>query len=264
MHLLTGKCKSIGPLASASLNDDERKLMKQLQKRADSLAKLASDLGVRLMIDAEHSYFQPAIDNITTGLARKYNKNYPVIFNTYQMYLKDSIDRLRFDIEVSKRENFKFAAKLVRGAYMDLERRRAEEKKYMDPIHSTIQDTHANYNSALVEVIHAISKGENIEIMIASHNQESVELALSTIKEKGLDSSSNIYFGQLLGMSDHLTFTLGANGFKAYKYVPYGKVDEVIPYLLRRAQENSGMLGGATKELKMLSSEIFSRLKGNK
>jgi proline dehydrogenase len=243
------------------LDANEVKLVKQMRERIYKLAKLAKDLGVRLMIDAEHTYFQPAIDNITVDLAKKYNNDYPVIFSTYQMYLKDSRQRLKTDIERAKKGNYKFAAKLVRGAYMVLERQRAKDLGYEDPINDTLDATHRNYNGAIKEVLQAmVSSNNQIEIMVASHNQQSVELTLQVMNELGLPPSAGVYFGQLLGMSDHLTFSLGNNGYKAYKYVPYGKINEVMPYLIRRAQENSGALSGAKVEIDMINSEIKRRL----
>ena len=259
LHLLTSKCKEKGPLALATLNDEERQLMEALERRADYLANLAMQLGVRLMIDAEHTYFQPAIDSITTKLARKYNLKYPVVFNTYQMYLKNALQRLRYDIQASERVGYHFAAKIVRGAYMTLERKRALELGYEDPIFDTIEGTHESYNLAVADCIEYIAEGKQIEVMVASHNQDSIERAIATLEKYNLGPTTKIYFGQLLGMSDNLSYTLGRNGFKAYKYVPYGKVDEVIPYLLRRAQENSGMLGGATKEIEMIIKEFRRR-----
>lgn len=151
------------------------------------------------MIDAEHTYFQPAIDNITTDLIRKHNRSYPVIFSTYQMYLKDSADRLLMDVERAKKGGYCFAAKLVRGAYMVLERARAAEMKYDDPVHDSQSATHQNYNAALKVLISGIAAGERIEVMIATHNRHSVELALQVMKENNLAPQSNVYFGQLLG-----------------------------------------------------------------
>lgn len=133
---------------------------------------------------------------------------------------------------------------------------------YEDPIQPSLEATHANYNSCLQAMIERIKKGSNLEIMIASHNQRSVELAIETMDKLKLPPSSGVYFGQLLGMSDHISFSLGKAGYKAYKYVPYGKVEEVMPYLLRRAQENSDALGGARKELKMVQSELSRRIFG--
>ena len=256
-------CREQGPLYKAALDDTEIKLVKKMRDRINNLAKLAKDLGVRLMIDAEHSYFQPAIDNITIDLAKKFNTDYPVIFSTYQMYLKDARNRLRTDILRAKAGNYKFAAKLVRGAYMVVERARARELYLEDPIIDTLEHTHENYDSAIEEIIEEISKSQNrndIEVMIASHNQKSVELAIENMSKYGLQPDSGVYFGQLLGMSDHLTFSLGNGGYKAYKYVPYGKVSEVMPYLIRRAQENSGLMSNSKNELKMVTTEIRRRL----
>lgn len=291
LHKLTNLCRETGPLKRAILDENERLLFQQMRKRIFSLAELAKSLNVRLMIDAEHTYFQPAIDYITRDLAKNFNKEYPVIFGTYQMYLKDSRDRLFTDIERANQGGYKFAAKLVRGAYMQLERERAKQLGmwfpllysynknisvniisyfciiiilvgYEDPIQPSLDATHANYNACLQAMIERIKAGSSLEIMIASHNQKSVELAIDTMRKLQLPPSSSVYFGQLLGMSDHISFSLGKAGYKAYKYVPYGKVEEVMPYLLRRAQENSDALGGAKKELKMVQSELARRIFG--
>jgi proline dehydrogenase len=152
------------------------------------------------MIDAEHTYFQPAIDNITTDLIKKFNREYPVIFSTYQMYLKDSSQRLLIDAERAKKGNYCFAAKLVRGAYMVLESARAVTMKYDNPIHESLNDTHNNYNGAVKMLISSIAAGHRVEVMIATHNQHSVELALHAMEENALPPTSSVYFGQLLGM----------------------------------------------------------------
>lgn len=262
LHTLTAQCRLEGPLARSTLSEEERKLVKRMRQRIDTLAALAESLGVRVMIDAEHTYFQPAIDNITYNLAKRFNKKYPVVFGTYQMYLKDSQHRLLIDLHRANKGQYKFAAKLVRGAYMVLERQRAIDLGLDDPIHNTIEDTHNNYNTAVKEVIKRIGEGQDVEIMIASHNQGSVETAIQCMQDQKLPPSAGVYFGQLLGMSDHLSFSLGAAGYKAYKYVPFGEIHEVMPYLIRRAQENSGLMSGAPKELGMLSKEIRRRIFG--
>lgn len=262
LHLLTSHCSVQGPLFSSVLNEEERKLYARMRERTNHLAALARQMGVRLMIDAEHTYFQPAIDVITAELMRKYNTpdSFPVIFSTYQMYLKDSEERLHTDIERARKGGYKFAAKLVRGAYMVLERDYAEKNGLPDPIHNTLEETHKNYNENMRKVIGKIAEGRDIEVMAATHNQRSVELVLEAMQEHKLGPEAGVYFGQLMGMMDHLTFNLGAKGYKAYKYVPYGKVREVMPYLIRRAQENSSPFGGAALELEMLNSEIKRRL----
>eukprot|EP01026_Neomeris_dumetosa_P074552 TRINITY_DN7761_c0_g1_i4.p2 TRINITY_DN7761_c0_g1~~TRINITY_DN7761_c0_g1_i4.p2 ORF type:complete len:289 (+),score=33.69 TRINITY_DN7761_c0_g1_i4:1208-2074(+) len=243
-----------------ALTDEELELVEAMFKRVGKLAQLAAEKNVNLMIDAEHSYFQPAIDHTVSRLQRLYNKEKAVIFNTYQCYLKDSFDRVSVDIERSRRYNYVFAAKLVRGAYMVLERQRAEEMGYSSPIHDTLEDTHRNYDKILEMTLNEVKQTGRAEVMVASHNQHSIELAVDLMNKLDLQPrKSGVFFGQLLGMADHLTYTLGRNGYRAYKYVTFGPVEEVMPYLVRRAQENSGMMAGAKFELNMISNELWRR-----
>jgi proline dehydrogenase len=261
LHKMTSFCREHKALSKATLTEEERALLLLMRKRITALAELANELNVKLMIDAEHTYFQPAIDNIATTLMKSYNKDRALIFSTYQMYLTDSCDRLKDDITRARLGNYHFAAKLVRGAYMELERKRALEKGYPSPIHATKEDTHKNYNDGIAAIIEKMAAGEKVHLMIATHNQQSIELALEAASARGLGPESSIFFGQLLGMADHLTYSLGGAKYKAYKYVPYGMVKEVMPYLIRRAQENSDMLGGVGKEISMIQTEILNRLK---
>eukprot|EP00567_Pseudictyota_dubia_P009225 CAMPEP_0197436428 /NCGR_PEP_ID=MMETSP1175-20131217/3880_1 /TAXON_ID=1003142 /ORGANISM="Triceratium dubium, Strain CCMP147" /LENGTH=201 /DNA_ID=CAMNT_0042965717 /DNA_START=24 /DNA_END=625 /DNA_ORIENTATION=+ len=201
-----------------------------MRQRLFALAEEASVLGVRLLIDAEHLKFQPAIDNLTLDLQQKYNATErtetPIIFNTYQCYLKDVPERLMLDVERSRRNSYHFATKLVRGAYMNYERGRAAEMGYPDPIHEKIEDTHACYNEALEYLLrYRAENNVNLEVMCATHNQRSVEQAINLMNRFGIRATdSTVHFAQLYGMSDNLTYTLGRNGFRAYKYVPYGFV----------------------------------------
>lgn len=253
------RCKENGPMKQAVLTDEELTLLDAMMKRLDTLAESAAASGVRLMVDAEHSYFQPAIDHAVVQLQERFNQNVPIIFNTYQCYLKDASERLVLDLERAHQGNYKFAAKLVRGAYMVLERRRAEELGYESPILPTIEDTHESYNKAVETGLMAVVS-QGAEIMVATHNQESVEFTVKKMAEFGLPADAPVYFGQLLGMADHITFTLGANGFGAYKYVAYGAIHEVVPYLIRRAQENSDVLGGSAKDVGLIAAELKRRL----
>jgi proline dehydrogenase len=191
----SSKISPTNRLLKASLNLEEMKLLENMRLRINTLAQLASDLGVRLMIDAEHTYFQPAIDKITTDLEKKFNKDYPVVFSTYQMYLKDSSKRLEIDVERSKKINYCFAAKLVREAYMAIERTRAKEMNYEDPINGSRNTTHENYDNAVKNFITQMAAGERLEVMIASHNRHSVERALLTMKDNNMTQQSNVYFG---------------------------------------------------------------------
>eukprot|EP00600_Ochromonadales_sp_CCMP1393_P010437 CAMPEP_0174957234 /NCGR_PEP_ID=MMETSP0004_2-20121128/1963_1 /TAXON_ID=420556 /ORGANISM="Ochromonas sp., Strain CCMP1393" /LENGTH=430 /DNA_ID=CAMNT_0016205329 /DNA_START=293 /DNA_END=1585 /DNA_ORIENTATION=+ len=261
LHNITAHCINEGPLAKATLTEEERQLLADMRKRINLLADIADELDVKLMVDAEHTYFQPAIDNIVLELMKKYNRQRPLIFGTYQMYLTDSYRRLLDDTVRAEKAGYHFAAKLVRGAYMELERNRAKELGIDSPIQPTKEDTHRNYNEGMCYLIDLMAEGKNVQLMIASHNQTSIELCLQRTDHYGLGPEANIYFGQLLGMADHLTYALGNAKYRAYKYVPYGKVKEVMPYLIRRAQENSDMLGGVGVELRMLEKEITRRLK---
>ena len=258
---IASNCRNQGPFARAALNEEELSLLNNMMKRVELLTEAAVEGGVRIMIDAEHSYFQPAIDSVATELQRRFNKEEPRVYNTFQCYLKDSHDRLKVELERSQRAGYKFGCKLVRGAYMVLERERAKEKGYPSPVWDTKEETHACYDKAVAMLLKHV-KHHGAEFMVASHNQRSVELAVAGMDELGLRPNDGVYFGQLLGMADNLTFTLGANGYGAYKYVPFGSIDEVMPYLIRRAQENSEVLGGIAKETGMLRAELRRRLWG--
>ena len=164
-------------------------------------------------------------------------------------------------MEFSRREGFYFAAKLVRGAYMEQERVRALNVGYDDPIHDNYEDTNTCYNNCLTSVLQEVS-ANNANIMVATHNEESVRNTLSYMREFNIDRTSNqVFFGQLLGMCDVVTYALGSAGYAAYKYVPYGPVEEVMPYLSRRAMENRSLMDGVVKERKMLWKELARRYK---
>ena len=262
---ITSTCKDIGPLALATPSEEELQLYDKMHARLRTLADEAADCGVRLLIDAEQHKFQPAIDSLVIDLQQEYNAFEravaPTIFHTYQCYKKETMGKIKVDLERSQRFGYHFAGKLVRGAYMTHERQRAEEMGYPDPIHETIEDTHNTYDEAVEYLLKKYAENNGkIEVMIASHNQQSIEKAIQLTEKYNIDGPV-LSFAQLLGMSDNLTNTLGTNGYRAYKYTPYGEVHEVIPYLLRRAQENSGMLKhGGSSELVLLLQELKRRL----
>mmetsp|Transcript_39726 Transcript_39726/g.72724 ORF Transcript_39726/g.72724 Transcript_39726/m.72724 type:complete len:592 (-) Transcript_39726:88-1863(-) len=258
-------CKDVGPLALATPSDEEIVLMKKTSERLHLLAEEAANCGTKLLIDAEHSKYQPAIDNLVNELQQKYNAkdrtHRPVVFNSYQCYMKDTPERVMTDLRRSERLGFHFAAKLVRGAYMVHERKRAKEMKCPSPIHDTAEDTHRCYDG-VVELLlrHRLQHSPGLEVMIATHNKESIEKAVNLMTELGLGpNDETAHFAQLYGMSDNLTFTLGNHGYNAFKYLPYGEVGEVVPYLLRRAQENSDMLSNAGTEVSLLQEELRKR-----
>eukprot|EP01061_Rhynchopus_euleeides_P027952 TRINITY_DN4546_c0_g3_i1.p1 TRINITY_DN4546_c0_g3~~TRINITY_DN4546_c0_g3_i1.p1 ORF type:complete len:657 (+),score=221.04 TRINITY_DN4546_c0_g3_i1:35-1972(+) len=242
------------------LDEVESKLLSNMVRRINSIAALAVAEQVNVMIDAEQTYMQVAIDHFATMLQRIYNKEHPRIYNTYQCYLTYSKMRILNDLERSKREGWKFAGKLVRGAYMVQERSLAEEHGYASPIYSTIEDTHRNFDEC-VDIILKQKPESDIGLMIGSHNQHSIQETLRIMHQRGINKhDGGVYFGQLLGMADQLTFPLGQHGYKVYKYVPYGPVHEVMPYLIRRAQENSSMNALSESELGLLQAELKRRV----
>ncbi|XP_048874707.1 proline dehydrogenase 1, mitochondrial [Brienomyrus brachyistius] len=256
-NLQTGQLE---PLLS-KFTEEEEKQMKRMLQRIDVLAKHALSEGVRLMVDAEQTYFQPAISRLTLEMQRIFNKEKPIIFNTYQCYLKEAYDNVSVDVELSRREGWYFGAKLVRGAYMQQERSRATEVGYEDPINPDYEATNRMYHKCLDFVLEEIEHRRKANVMVASHNEDTVKFTLQRMNEMGLSPVENkVYFGQLLGMCDQISFPLGQAGFPVYKYVPYGPVNEVIPYLSRRAQENRGIMKGSTRERHLLWRELKRRL----
>jgi proline dehydrogenase len=264
---LINSCSSVGLLSQACPSDEEIELLDAMFDRGRLLGEEAAKTGTRLLIDAEQSWYQPAIDHLVLELQQKFNAidvaGIPIIYNTYQCYRKDTPERLRIDVDRSERFNYHFGAKLVRGAYMESERALAEKAGIPDPIHESIDDTHACYNETVDYLLdHSRNSNKKVELMCATHNQTSIEKAIESMNRHGIDrNDSTICFGQLYGMSDHLTFNLGRHGYRAFKYVPYGEVQEAIEYLLRRARENSSVVGGAQLELDMIKGEMGRRLK---
>lgn len=243
-----------------NFTDEDEKQMQRILQRMDVLAKHAVESRVRLMVDAEQTYLQPAISRFAVEMQKIYNREKPVIFNTYQCYLKEAFDSVSLDVALSCREGWHFAAKLVRGAYMYQERERAEELGYEDPINPDYESTNRMYHKVLDFVLDEIALNGNANVMVASHNEDTVKHTLRRMNELGLTPRENkVYFGQLLGMCDQISFPLAQAGFPVYKYVPYGPVDEVMPYLSRRAQENRGFMQGAQKERTLLWKELRRR-----
>lgn len=256
-NLQTGQLE---PLLSRFTEEEERQMKRMLQ-RLDVLAKHAVENGVRLMVDAEQTYFQPAISRLTVEMKRSFNRDKAVVFNTYQCYLKEAFDNVSMDVELSRREGWCFAAKLVRGAYMYQERSRAAEIGYEDPINPDYESTNRMYHRCLDYVLEEIQRNKKVNVMVASHNLDTVKHTLRRMNETGLQpTDKKVCFGQLLGMCDQISFPLAQAGFPVYKYVPYGPVNEVIPYLSRRAQENRGFMKGVQMERELLWKELMRRL----
>ncbi|GFY68281.1 proline dehydrogenase 1, mitochondrial [Trichonephila inaurata madagascariensis] len=254
------------PIITA-LNPDEEEMFQNMMRRLHHIARNAREKDVRVMIDAEQSYFQPAINRITMEMMRKYNKKKAIIFNTYQCYLKEAYNNVMLDLELARRQGFFFGAKLVRGAYMEQERIRAQEVGYEDPINPTYEATSEMYRKTLSEMLRQIVEDiqagneKKIGVMVATHNEDTIRFTVKKMEELGIKPEHKVVcFGQLLGMCDQVSFLLGQAGYSVYKYVPYGPIDEVIPYLSRRALENHSLLTKVDKELRLLRKELFRRV----
>lgn len=243
------------------LEDEELHQMNNMSERLTTLAEHAVKRGVRLMVDAEQTYFQPAIRHLTLELMRHFNKDSPLVLNTYQCYLKDTYSKIQTDMELARREGYMFGAKLVRGAYMEQERLRASSLGYEDPIHPSYKATSKCFDEVMNAVLEETKRG-NANVLIATHNENSIQVAVKRMHELGiLPKEKKVFFGQLFGMSDPISFTLGNEGYAVYKYVPFGPVEDVLPYLTRRAMENKGLLKGVLKERRLLWDELKRRIR---
>ena len=225
--------------------------------RIDTLCETASNNRVPVFIDAEDSWYQDIIDQTAYKNMARFNGEEPIVFNTFQMYRKDSLERLQVAISNARKNNYHFGAKLVRGAYMEIERERAVKIGYEDPICSSKEATDKLYNSGVKLCVDNI---DNVALANCSHNEESNLLLTSLMEEKGIDrSDKRLFFAQLYGMSDNISFNLADAGYNVGKYVPYGPVKKVMPYLIRRATENTSVAGQSTRELALIQAEVKRR-----
>ncbi|XP_068439305.1 hydroxyproline dehydrogenase [Clinocottus analis] len=249
------------PIEFPGLNESEVAHFLCGLQRLNTIAE-ASVNKVRVLVDAEYTYMNPALSLVTMAMMKKFNKDGAWIWNTYQCYLKESRSLLLEALRLSKDEGFCLGVKLVRGAYMDKERKLAEKEGRLDPVHQSWEDTNDSYNGSLDVMLEAIlQKPERYRIIVATHNEESVRRAAKRMEELGMDNDGgSVCFGQLLGMCDHVSLTLAKEGYAVYKSVPYGSVDDTLPYLVRRAQENRIVLQGIRKERDLLRQELYRRL----
>ncbi|HNQ27288.1 MAG TPA: proline dehydrogenase family protein [Aquaticitalea sp.] len=226
---------------------------RRVEERFDKVCSMAKQRDVVLLIDAEESWMQDAADDLCEEMMRRYNTDKPIVYNTFQLYRWDRLDYLKKLHERAKQSGFKIGAKIVRGAYMEKERERAKEKGYESPICATKAATDANFNATLEYLLNHL---DTVSVFIGTHNEESSYLAMELMEKLGIAKNDNrVWLGQLYGMSDHISFNLAAHGYKVAKYVPFGPVKDVMPYLIRRAEENTSVAGQTSRELNLLKQE---------
>lgn len=235
------------------LTPEEQVEWNRVVERFDIVCKTAHEKDVALLIDGEESWMQDAADDLVTDMMRKYNKEKAIVFNTLQLYRWDRLDYLKKLHNIAKAENFHIGMKLVRGAYMEKENKRAEEKGYPTPICASKEATDINYDTT---VIYMMENLEKMSIFAGTHNEESSYKLMELMQKTNIAKNDNrIWFGQLYGMSDNISYNLAQNGYNVAKYLPFGPVRDVMPYLIRRAEENTSVAGQTSRELNLLKAE---------
>jgi proline dehydrogenase len=237
----------------AILNANEKEEWNRVVARFEKICQYAYDNDVQLLVDGEETWMQDAADEVVERMMEKFNNKKAIIFNTLQLYRWDRMPYLKALHKRAKEKGFHIGMKLVRGAYMEKEAKRAEEKGYKNPICETKQATDDNFNEGLNYMLNNISE---MAIFAGTHNEESSYLLINMMQEKGISNNdSRIWFGQLYGMSDNISYNLADNGYNVAKYLPFGPVRDVMPYLIRRAQENTSVAGQTGRELALIISE---------
>jgi proline dehydrogenase len=236
-----------------SLTAKESAEWQRVVNRFDTVCKKAYDLDVSLLIDGEESWMQDAADELVEQMMRKYNKKKAIVFNSLQTYRWDRLHYLKALHHKAQQDGFKIGMKVVRGAYMEKENERAKEKGYPSPICESKLATDNNFDDTIA---YMVANLDVISIFSGTHNEQSCLKLIELMRQKGIDKNNpNIWFGQLYGMSDHISFNLANNGYNVAKYLPFGPVKDVMPYLIRRAEENTSVAGQTTRELSLLKQE---------
>ncbi len=231
----------------------EQEEWQKVHARVLAICEKAYKTGIPVMIDAEETWIQKTIDLLALNMMSRFNKQKAIVYNTYQMYRHDKLESIKQDYSQAVAGSFILGAKIVRGAYMEKERKRAEEKGYPSPIQPNKEATDIDYNNALRFCIDHV---DGIAIVAGTHNEDSCRLLADLLNEKHVDPKNpHIYFSQLLGMSDNLSFNLANANYNVAKYVPYGPIKAVLPYLFRRAQENTAIAGQMSRELGLIVKE---------
>jgi proline dehydrogenase len=243
--------------AGKPLSEFESRAWSRAKNRIEEICYTAYKFGLKVMIDAEESWIQKAIDDVTREMMERFNQEETVIYNTLQMYRRDRLEYLQESLEMARQKGYHLGVKFVRGAYMEKERQRAQEMGYPDPINPTKEASDKMYNDGLR---FALEHLEEVSFVAGSHNEQSSQLLAQLMDEKGLDRNDRrIWFSQLYGMSDNLSFNLAEAGYNVVKYLPFGPVAETLPYLIRRAEENSAAGGQTSRELNLIEKELHRR-----
>jgi proline dehydrogenase len=238
-------------------DDETAKAIKFFKESVEKLCKTAYDNDIPIMIDAEDSWYQPFVDQVVTEMMEKYNKQKAIVYNTLQMYRTDRLDFLKEALLKAEAGNYYLGMKFVRGAYMEKERLRAAEKGYPSPIQPDKEATDRNYDAGIA---FSVAHLDRISVFNGSHNEYSNRLLTELIEKQGLArNEKKIWFSQLYGMSDHISFNLADEGYNVTKYIPYGPVRNILPYLIRRAEENTSIAGQTGRELALLEQERIRR-----
>jgi proline dehydrogenase len=240
---------SSGKILDPEIADEAYKF----KQRVETLCKEAHKSSIPLMIDAEDSWYQTFVDNVVTEMMEKYNKEKAIVYNTLQMYRTDRLEFLKTTFEKAINGNYKVGIKFVRGAYMERERKRAMDMGYASPIQPDKNSTDVAYDQALT---YSIDHIDRISIFNGTHNEKSNQHLAELMQKQGLPKNdSRIWFAQLYGMSDHISFNLANEGYNVVKYIPYGPVKNILPYLIRRAEENTSIAGQMGRELQLIVQE---------
>lgn len=258
------KVTGIAPLGTLERLSAKKKLdaksqakCERIHNRVNEICELAYSLGQPIFIDAEDSWIQDAIDRLATEMMERFNREQPIVYNTIQLYRKDRLEFLKTSRRQAKLDGYMYAAKLVRGAYMEKERERAAEKGYPSPIHETRAETDADYDAALD---YCLKHVDDMSFVAGTHNEASTYRLAEQMHAMGIaENHPHIFFSQLYGMGDNLSYVLAASGYNVSKYVPYGPVSDSIPYLIRRAQENTATASQVSRELELLTREMRRR-----
>jgi proline dehydrogenase len=241
-------------------NEAETDEWKRVRDRMFRICSAAAEKNIGVLVDAEESWIQDPVDRLTMEMMDIFNKEKPVVYNTIQLYRHDRLDFLKLSYRIAQQQKFKLAVKLVRGAYMEKERSRAAVKGVHSPIQPDKQSTDKDFDAA---VNFCITNIDSIACIIATHNEKSNLAAVALMEDKSLPfHHPYVHFSQLYGMSDHITFNLAKAGFSVSKYLPFGPIADVIPYLMRRAQENSSVSGQTGRELSLIKKELKRRKAG--